>query len=65
MTWFFGPLPISLVLSFGMDVEMKSSKKTEQSCSLIDMFIDIIFGEHFFLFVAPPRGRKGMHLLGL
>ena len=45
MTGFFGPLPISLVLSFGLDVEMKSSQKTEQSCSLIDMFIDIIFDE--------------------
>ena len=53
MTWFFGPLPISLVLSFGMDVEMKSSKKTEQSCSYIDMFIDIIFGEHWLLKLGP------------
>ena len=44
MTGFFGPLPISLVLSFGMDVEMKSSQKTEQSCSYIDMFVY----RHFF-----------------
>ena len=49
MTGFFGSLPISLVLSFGMGVVMKSSSKTEQSCSFIDMFIDIVFGEHWLL----------------
>ena len=53
MTGFFGPLPISLVLSFGMDVEMKSSQKTEQSCSYIDMFIDIFLGGHWLLKIGP------------
>ena len=53
MTGFFLRLLVSLVLSFGMNVEMKSSNKTEQSCSYIDMFIDIIFGEHWLLKMGP------------
>ena len=53
MTGFFGPLPISLLLSFRMLVVMKSSPKTEQSASFIDMFIDIIFGEHWLLKIGP------------